>query len=69
MVRARVWFRCAAMHDLVSPVLVRPALLGWEDGWFEFRLGSVDRADRVQTPTTALLLDLARERDESRQED
>ncbi|MEW6350897.1 MAG: hypothetical protein AB1646_17710 [Thermodesulfobacteriota bacterium] len=30
MIRARVWFRCAAMHDPVLPVLKRPALIGWE---------------------------------------
>ncbi|MBW2057708.1 MAG: hypothetical protein JRJ26_09470 [Deltaproteobacteria bacterium] len=29
MIRARVWFRCAAMHDPVQPVLVRPARIGW----------------------------------------
>jgi hypothetical protein len=30
MVRFRVWFRCAAMHDPVSPILVRPARIGWD---------------------------------------
>ncbi len=30
MVRAKLWFRCAAMHDPVSPVIVRPSLVGWE---------------------------------------
>lgn len=30
MVRARVWFRCAAMHDPVSPVVLEPCLIGWE---------------------------------------
>lgn len=30
MVRARVWFRCAAMHDPVSPVLLDPCIIGWE---------------------------------------
>ncbi|MBI5568742.1 MAG: hypothetical protein HY914_02255 [Desulfomonile tiedjei] len=30
MIRARVWFRCAAMHDPVMPVLVRPAVIGWK---------------------------------------
>lgn len=30
MVRARVWFRCAAMHDPVSPVLLEPCRIGWE---------------------------------------
>ncbi|RLA78746.1 MAG: hypothetical protein DRG33_05060 [Deltaproteobacteria bacterium] len=27
---ARIWFRCAAVHDPVCPVLVRPALIGWD---------------------------------------
>ena len=30
MVRAKLWFRCAAMHDPVTPVIVRPAVLGWD---------------------------------------
>ncbi len=30
MIRAKVWFRCAAMHDPVLPVLKRPALIGWD---------------------------------------
>ncbi len=30
MIRAKLWLRCAAMHDPVSPTLVRPALVGWE---------------------------------------
>ncbi len=30
MIQAKVWFRCAAMHDPVSPVIVRPAILGWD---------------------------------------
>ncbi len=30
MVRAKLWFRCAAMHDPVTPIIVRPAVLGWE---------------------------------------
>jgi len=25
-----LWFKCAAMHDPVRPVLKRPAVLGWE---------------------------------------
>lgn len=29
MVRAKVWFRCAAMHDPVMPILVKPAVIGW----------------------------------------
>ena len=30
MVRAKLWLQCAAMFDPVSPVLVRPAVIGWE---------------------------------------
>ncbi len=30
MIRAKLWFRCAAMHDPVTPVIVQPALIGWE---------------------------------------
>ncbi len=30
MIRFRVWFRCAAMHDPVSPIVVKPALIGWD---------------------------------------
>ena len=30
MIRAKLWFRCAAMHDPVTPVLVHPAVIGWE---------------------------------------
>ena len=30
MIRSKLWFRCAAMHDPVSPVIVRPAAIGWE---------------------------------------
>jgi len=30
MLRAKLWFRCAAMHDPVTPVVAQPALVGWE---------------------------------------
>ena len=30
MIRAKLWFRCAAMHDPVTPKIVQPALIGWE---------------------------------------
>ena len=30
MIRFRVWFRCAAMHDPVSPIVVKPTLIGWD---------------------------------------
>lgn len=30
MIRAKLWFTCAAMHDPVTPVIVKPAVIGWE---------------------------------------
>jgi len=30
MQRAMLWFKCAAMHDPVRPVLKQPAVIGWE---------------------------------------
>jgi len=30
MIRAKIWFRCAAMHDPVTPSLLQPAVIGWE---------------------------------------
>jgi hypothetical protein len=30
MIRAKIWFRCAIVHDPVCPMVVRPALIGWE---------------------------------------
>jgi len=30
MIRAKLWFRCAAMHDPVTPKIVRPAVIGWD---------------------------------------
>ena len=30
MVRAKLWFRCAAMHDPVTPMVAQPSLVGWE---------------------------------------
>lgn len=30
MIRAKLWFRCAAMHDPVTPIIVQPALIGWD---------------------------------------
>ena len=30
MERAMLWFKCAAVHDPVRPVLKQPAVLGWE---------------------------------------
>ncbi|HOV91420.1 MAG TPA: hypothetical protein PKW07_12035 [Syntrophorhabdaceae bacterium] len=30
MIRGKLWFRCAAMHDPVTPMVVQPALVGWQ---------------------------------------
>jgi hypothetical protein len=30
MIRAKLWFRCAAMHDPVTPIVVQAAVIGWE---------------------------------------
>ncbi len=30
MIRAKIWFRCAAMHDPVTPIILQPAVIGWE---------------------------------------
>ncbi len=30
MIRGKIWFRCAAMHDPVTPIVVQPAVIGWE---------------------------------------
>ena len=30
MIRAKIWFRCAAMHDPVTPIVLQPAVSGWE---------------------------------------
>ena len=30
MERAMLWFKCAAMHDPVRPVVKKPAVVGWE---------------------------------------
>ena len=30
MIRGKIWFRCAVVHDPVCPMVVRPALISWE---------------------------------------
>jgi hypothetical protein len=30
LIRARLWFRCAAVHDPVTPCIVQPAVIGWK---------------------------------------
>jgi hypothetical protein len=38
MIRAEVWFRCAAMRDPVLPILVEPAVIGWKGKGREINL-------------------------------
>ena len=38
MVKTKLWFTCAAMHDPVTPVLARPALIGWDAKFREVEL-------------------------------
>jgi hypothetical protein len=38
MVKAKLWFTCAAMHDPVTPVIARPALIGWDAQFREVEL-------------------------------
>jgi hypothetical protein len=45
MERAIVWFKCAAMHDPVRPVLKKPAVIGWEAKYRQVGL-VIDRAFR-----------------------
>jgi hypothetical protein len=30
VIRARLWFLCAAMHDPVAPIILKPSVLGWK---------------------------------------
>jgi hypothetical protein len=30
MIRAKIWFRCAAVHDPITPIIIHPAVIGWE---------------------------------------
>jgi hypothetical protein len=30
MIRGKIWFRCAIMHDPVTPIVAQPGLIGWE---------------------------------------
>jgi len=41
------------------------ALMAWGDGEFRFRVGPVEREDRIGVPTQGLLLDLAVANDEA----
>ena len=43
MIRARLWFTCAAMFDPVTPIVVKPAVLGWKAKRREVEL-TIERA-------------------------
>ncbi|MBN2126689.1 MAG: hypothetical protein JW821_20480 [Deltaproteobacteria bacterium] len=43
MIRAKLWFRCAAMHDPVTPVVVKPAVIGWDAKYRDVEL-TIERA-------------------------
>jgi hypothetical protein len=43
MIRARLWFTCAAMFDPVTPIVVKPAVLGWKAKSREVEL-TIERA-------------------------
>lgn len=30
MIKAKLWFTWAAMHDPVTPIIVKPSVLGWK---------------------------------------
>ena len=43
MIRAKLWFRCAAMHDPVTQIVLQPAVIGW--GAKKRRIGTqIERA-------------------------
>lgn len=72
-VTVRLYLRDGDVVDVVdegdadtAPREVLAELLRWDEGTFSVLLESVDRPDRIGVPTTALLLDLAREHDEQR---
>jgi hypothetical protein len=43
MIRARLWFTCAAMFDPVTPIVLKPAVLGWKAKKREVKL-TIERA-------------------------
>ena len=43
MIRAKIWFRCAVVHDPVCPMVVQPALIGWEAKYRQIDL-TIERA-------------------------
>lgn len=68
---ARVYVSDGRVVDVVYPAgpetprAMLAALIEWDEGTFEFRVGAIDRPDRLGSSITGLLLDLAREHDEA----
>lgn len=43
MIKAKLWFRCAVVHDPVTPMVAQPALIGWEAKYRQIDL-TIERA-------------------------
>jgi len=43
MIRAKLWFTCAAVHDPVTPIIHKPSVLGWKAKKREVEL-TIERA-------------------------
>lgn len=48
----------------VNPLELLSSLMRWNQGVFEFRLQQIEREDRIEMSTSALLIELARREDE-----
>jgi hypothetical protein len=71
--RLRIFIREGRFVDVEAPGGRAPraeigALLEAREGSFDFDVAPVDREDRVQASMTQLLLDVARETDESKRD-
>lgn len=51
--------------DVSDPKEILRTVLGWTEGTFEFQESQIEVEDRIRLPLSALLIDLAREADES----
>ncbi len=65
----RLFFREGRVVDVEPVLLASPrdelrSAFGWADGSFDFNVVPVERPDRLDTTTMALLLDIARQTDE-----
>ncbi len=69
-VSVRLYLQDGRLVDVEGPFDIEAretlrTVLSWKEGRFEFHEGPMDREDKVQTSMAGLLLDLAREADES----